>query len=328
MILIFGGAYNGKKEYVKENFNVSDKDILNCKDEKIFSLISNEKVINGFHIFIRECIKKDIDALDLVLHNIEKLKDKIIISDETNSGVVPIKAKERLYREILGKVLQYLSKKSNIVIRVFFGLEEVLKHNVSITLIRHGKTYCNEKSLYCGKSDVSISKIGEEELLKKKHYFNKKYDYYFTSGLKRTEDTFKIYFGNILHEKNPLLKEYNFGLYELKSYYDMEKDKHFIKWLYDETDDIKCPEGESRREFKERIKKGFNILLEKACKEKICTMAGVLHGGSIGMILELLYDNKKKFYNWQPENGEGYIIKADVLKNKIIKADLISDKKG
>lgn len=325
MILIFGGSYNGKTEYVKENFNVSDTDILNCTHYDIFSSVQNKKVINKFHIFVKECLKNNIDPFDMVLHNIEKLQNKIIVCDDINSGVVPIKPEERLYRETLGKILQYLSKKSDMVIRVFFGLEEILKHHVFITLIRHGKTECNEKSLYCGYSDVPLSEYGKEELKNKKKYFDKKYDYYFTSGLKRAEETFKIYFEDTAHDKIKELSEYNFGVYELKSYYDMEKDEGFIKWLYDQTDTIKCPQGDSRHEFKERIKQGFNILLNKAKEKKFCTMAGVIHGGPIGMILELLYDNKKKFYTWQPKNGDAYIIEADVLNNKILSAQLIEE---
>ena len=33
-----------------------------------------------------------------------------------------------------------------------------------IYLIRHGKTYCNEKQLYCGKTDIDLSESGRKEL--------------------------------------------------------------------------------------------------------------------------------------------------------------------
>ena len=44
---------------------------------------------------------------------------------------------------------------------------------IKLYLIRHGKTYCNERQLYCGKSDIELSENGISELkeiLKEHHY--------------------------------------------------------------------------------------------------------------------------------------------------------------
>lgn len=124
MILIFGGAYNGKLDFVKEQFNVSEDDISYCDRNEIdFS----KKVICGLHKFTYNNILKDINSLQYIKENINLFKDKIIISDEISSGIVPLKKEDRMWREETGRCLQYLSKESSCVYRVFCGIPTIIK---------------------------------------------------------------------------------------------------------------------------------------------------------------------------------------------------------
>jgi adenosylcobinamide kinase/adenosylcobinamide-phosphate guanylyltransferase len=124
MILIFGGAYNGKLKFIKKKYHINNDDIFFCKDER---LEYNKKVICGLHIFIRVCSINKIDPMELLKDNIDLLKDKIIICDEINSGIVPMEGLDRVWREETGRSLQFLTKNSSDVYRIFFGLEEKLK---------------------------------------------------------------------------------------------------------------------------------------------------------------------------------------------------------
>ena len=124
MILIFGGAYNGKLEFVKEKYQLSENDIFFCTNQK---LQFNKKVLCGLHIFIRDCVLNNINSLEVLENNITFLKDKIIICDEINSGIVPMEKMDRAWREETGRALQFLTKQSSSVHRVFFGLQEQLK---------------------------------------------------------------------------------------------------------------------------------------------------------------------------------------------------------
>ena len=124
MILIFGGAYNGKLEFVKEKYDIDKEDIFLCSDEH---LKFDKKVLCGLHIFTRACVLKNINSLEVLEDNINSLKDKIIICDEINSGIVPMEKIDRAWREETGRVLQLLSKNSSSVYRIFFGLQEQLK---------------------------------------------------------------------------------------------------------------------------------------------------------------------------------------------------------
>ena len=78
-------------------------------------------------MFIYNEVINGRDAMEFFKKNIEVFKDKIIISDDLSSGIVPLKKEDRKWREETGKVLQFLTSKSNKVTRVFCGLPMVLK---------------------------------------------------------------------------------------------------------------------------------------------------------------------------------------------------------
>lgn len=125
MILVVGGAYNGKLSFVQEQFNISKEDICFCNEENIdFS----KKVIYKFHKYIYMQRISGNNPVD-ELHKIkEKLKDKIIICDDISSGIVPLKKEERLWREDTGRCLQILSKEANMIYRVFCGIPTLIKN--------------------------------------------------------------------------------------------------------------------------------------------------------------------------------------------------------
>lgn len=124
MKLFFGGSYNGKLRYVKENLRIEEKDIFYCKEDYIdFS----KTVISGIDKFIYFNSLKGKKSLSFFVDNKDLLKDKILICDEISSGIVPLKKEERLWREETGKVLQFLSKESEEVYRIFFGIGTKIK---------------------------------------------------------------------------------------------------------------------------------------------------------------------------------------------------------
>ena len=54
-------------------------------------------------------------------------RDAFVISREIGSGIVPLDAAERRWREVHGAVLQGLAARAEHVSRIFCGLEERLK---------------------------------------------------------------------------------------------------------------------------------------------------------------------------------------------------------
>lgn len=125
MILVFGGAYNGKLEFVKEKFNIEDEEIFNINNS--LEIDFSKKVIRNFHKFTYNISLSDENILSYLENNINLFEDKIIISDDISEGIVPLKKEERIWREANGKALQYIAKNSNKVYRIFCGIPTVIK---------------------------------------------------------------------------------------------------------------------------------------------------------------------------------------------------------
>jgi alpha-ribazole phosphatase len=184
-------------------------------------------------------------------------------------------------------------------------------NDIVLYLIRHGKTYCNEERLYCGRSDVSLSEKGIEELkaLKEsKNYPICKLNY--TSGANRANETFEILYGHKNYQIKKDFFEYNFGDFELKSYEILKENKDYINWITDNTEEVCCPNGESKVQFYKRIKVAFEELLREIQESSEKEALLLCHGGTIGTLLWLFYDNSKNFYEHQPSCGGGYKLKV------------------
>ena len=81
MIVVFGGAYCGKLNFVKEKFNVLEDDIYYFKDEK---LNLEKRVLSGLHIFVLECLERGFKPLEILKENERELKDIIIIKNKNS----------------------------------------------------------------------------------------------------------------------------------------------------------------------------------------------------------------------------------------------------
>ena len=173
---------------------------------------------------------------------------------------------------------------------------------MTIYLIRHGKTEANEKHLYCGSTDLPLSGAGKEEL-RNVHYDIKNVRF-ISSGMKRTNETLRILFGDVPYEVEPRFREVDFGIFEMHSYEQLKDTPEYQAWLTGDTDANIPPQGESGVQMKERVLKAFSEIKEDTC---IFT-----HGGCIAAIMEHLFPGEgKNRYEWQPKNGCGYIIRGN-----------------
>ena len=177
-------------------------------------------------------------------------------------------------------------------------------------LIRHGKTEANEKRLYCGQTDLPLSEAGRKEIegLVSEGIYPEISDMrFFTSGLRRTDETLTLIYGPVPRTPLPELAEYRFGEFEMQSYEDLKERAEYQSWIMDETEKIACPGGESREQFKERVIAGFKSIANKKNALVLC------HGGVITCIMEYLYPGEKNFYEWQPATGRGYVLLCEGL---------------
>jgi adenosylcobinamide kinase/adenosylcobinamide-phosphate guanylyltransferase len=107
MILIFGGAYQGKTAYAEEHF-------------------SKRKTVNNFDRLVLDWIQAD----ECVESNLQRFADEnndtVVICNDISCGVVPIDPEIRRWREEVGRAMWVLSQRSDTVIRLFCGIPSKL----------------------------------------------------------------------------------------------------------------------------------------------------------------------------------------------------------
>ena len=109
MILIFGGAYQGKFAYAQEKFGESAK-IINELDQEILKWVQADEDVPGK---IAELIKCYPDA--------------VFICNDISCGVVPTCPTLRKWREEVGRAMAMLARQSEQLIRLYCGIPTRLK---------------------------------------------------------------------------------------------------------------------------------------------------------------------------------------------------------
>ena len=130
MILIIGGAYQGKLDYAREEFQLKDEEIFDASvnDEAVWpELDFKARGINHLERFVLACVREGIEAGEYLKMNAGQLRDKIILADDISQGIVPMDKTERAWREETGRCLVFLGKEADKVVRVFCGIPQVIK---------------------------------------------------------------------------------------------------------------------------------------------------------------------------------------------------------
>ncbi|MDR0312722.1 MAG: bifunctional adenosylcobinamide kinase/adenosylcobinamide-phosphate guanylyltransferase [Treponema sp.] len=126
MILIFGGAYQGKLACALERFRLTESDVYRCSIDDV-DMPVNRRIIYEIDKWILALIKKDVVVEEAVSQFITANKEAIIISNDISCGVVPVDPVLRKWREAVGKTLTALSRNSDEVIRLFCGIQTRIK---------------------------------------------------------------------------------------------------------------------------------------------------------------------------------------------------------
>lgn len=175
-----------------------------------------------------------------------------------------------------------------------------------IMIIRHSLTEANEKGLYCGKTDLSLSAKGKSlaaDLAKTGNYKVEPSCRFYTSGMKRTDETLKLLFGNVEYDALPDLREMDFGEFEMFSYEALKDREDYQQWILGDNIKNKCPGGERAEDMAERaIAAVLNLFKYK-------NAVIITHGGVIAAIMaHYFHQEEKNRYQWQPEPCRGYCL--------------------
>lgn len=170
---------------------------------------------------------------------------------------------------------------------------------MTLYLIRHGRTAANEAHLYCGSTDLPLSQTGTAALKELSYDVGKAR--FVTSGMRRTNETLRILFGDVPYTVEPRFREVDFGIFEMKSYEALKDTPAYQAWLSGDNEKNVPPQGESGAQMRFRA-------LEALAEIREDTVI-VTHGGVIAAIMEALFPGERKNrYQWQSIPGHGYKI--------------------
>lgn len=115
MDLIIGGAYQGKCTFAAEKYRLTAADICD--------LATDAPAPARCYVHLEALTRRGeaAEALPLLL------AAEVVVAREIGSGVVPIDAGERAWRERHGRLLRQLAEQAGHVYRIFCGLTEELK---------------------------------------------------------------------------------------------------------------------------------------------------------------------------------------------------------
>lgn len=103
MILILGGAYQGKRAFAENKF-------------------PGKSLLGHYHETVREQLRNGEDPLTAAERLAEAQEDLVILMDEVGSGVVPMEKEERIWREKCGRCACIFAEKAEMVFRVTAGI--------------------------------------------------------------------------------------------------------------------------------------------------------------------------------------------------------------
>ena len=118
MVLIIGGAYQGKLDFAKETFGITE--VYTCTGDEID--FSQSCIYR-----IEEFTAHHPDPVSYFESHREEWRNSVLIIQDIFCGVVPMGAENRAWRQRTGRLAQYLSREADRVSRVFCGLEQRLK---------------------------------------------------------------------------------------------------------------------------------------------------------------------------------------------------------
>jgi broad specificity phosphatase PhoE len=185
-----------------------------------------------------------------------------------------------------------------------------------LILIRHGVTEWNLKKIYCGSSDIGLSKIGRAQVRKlKARIRGTSVHKVYSSDKKRAVQSAEAIFKKAKIEKIADLRELHFGVLEGLTYQQILKAYSLLyrRWL-DNPYKTKIPEGENLKDFQKRVIRAFKKIIV-ANKGK--TVALVCHGGVISVFLNHILKSRR-FWKLIPPPASLSIVEYKNRRPKII----------
>lgn len=128
MILVFGGAYQGKLEYALKKFNLNESDVYRCVRNDQNPDFS-KPIVYGLEEFVYNCCVNNLEASAVLASKFKDISSAptIFVASDVSQGLVPMDATDRAFREMMGRTMLMLAREADEVHRIFCGLGQRLK---------------------------------------------------------------------------------------------------------------------------------------------------------------------------------------------------------
>lgn len=126
MVLITGGAFQGKKTLAGRLYGLSHSDITDGA-ECVFDEVFTAAAISDYHELVRRLLAAKIGVSEFTERLCAENPRAVITMNEVGCGVIPLQKSERIYREEVGRAGCVIASHSETVIRVFCGIPEAIK---------------------------------------------------------------------------------------------------------------------------------------------------------------------------------------------------------
>ncbi len=124
MILITGGAYQGKRKAAEDIFGEGVwTDCSSCGFDEVYKCGR----IYGYHRLIKRLMEAGISPDEFTERLCSENGGAIVVMDEIGCGIVPIDRDERRWREAVGRCGCMIAERSERVIRVVCGIPTDIK---------------------------------------------------------------------------------------------------------------------------------------------------------------------------------------------------------
>ena len=174
---------------------------------------------------------------------------------------------------------------------------------MKLWLIRHGLTALGEAGKYQGRLDDGLCEAGRLQLQRA----GRTPEHVYVSPALRAKETAAILFPEARQIVIPELREMDFGVFEGRSWREMEHDEQYRSWV-DGGCEGQCPGGENRADFSARICASVREILEAEAEAGSEETVIVAHGGTQMAALERWGRPEKEYYRWQTGCGCGWIL--------------------
>ena len=172
-----------------------------------------------------------------------------------------------------------------------------------ITMTRHGLTEGNAQRRYVGATDMPLSQEGLR-ITQASQQFGDIGRVYVTP-LQRTQQTARIHYPAAELVVVDDLREMNFGIFEGRTYEELDEDADFQAWMVDGgMQPMRA--GEGRMGFGIRVRDALGRLIADAHRRGEDNLHIVAHGGTIMALMSVHALPELPYHKWWIENLQGY----------------------